>query len=205
MAAEQVIYNSLNMNNIINNILQIDTDLFLMLNGAHNQVSDLFAVAFSNRFFWIPFYAFLIWKLYEQFKSKVYVPIISCVLLIVCTDQSSRLIKNSIERLRPCHNNTIKNLVHLYNNDCGGSYGFVSSHAANCAGIATLIILIFGYKNKAIFWSVIVYTFLVSYSRIMLGRHYPLDIIGGWLVGVICGCIIYQLHRFWIKKLNILS
>jgi undecaprenyl-diphosphatase len=202
MGAEQVIYNSLNMNNIINNILQIDTDLFLMLNGMHNDASDLFAVACSNRFFWIPFYAFLIWKLYQQFKSKVYVTIISCVLLVVCTDQSSRLIKNAIKRLRPCHNNTIQNMVHLYNNDCGGSYGFVSSHAANCAGIATFIILIFGYKNKAIFWSVILYTLLVSYSRIMLGRHYPLDIIGGWLVGILSGLIILQIHKLWMRKLN---
>jgi undecaprenyl-diphosphatase len=193
------------MNNIINKLQKIDTDLFLMLNGMHNDASDLFAVAFSNRFFWFPFYFFLLWKLYQQFKSEVYVTIISCVLLIVCSDQSSRLIKNSVERLRPCHNSAIQNLVHLYNNDCGGSFGFVSSHAANSAAIATFIILIFGYKNKTIFWSVILYTLLVSYSRIMLGRHYPLDIIGGWLVGILFGLIILQIHKLWMSKLNALK
>jgi len=39
----------------------------------------------------------------------------------------------------------------------------------------------------------------------MLGRHYPLDIIGGWLVGILFGLIILQIHKLWMSKLNALK
>jgi undecaprenyl-diphosphatase len=170
-----------------------------MLNKHHNNCSDIFASMCSNKFFWVPLYLFLLIKLFKIFNRKIYITIICAVILVFSTDQLSRVIKNSVQRLRPCHNTSINNVVHLYNNDCGGQFGFVSSHAANCAAIAVFVILLIGKKNNLIFFSLIFYTLLVSYSRIMLGRHYPLDIVGGWIIGLLCAAICYQLHRYMQK------
>ncbi len=107
--------------------------------------------------------------------------------------------KPYFERLRPCHDPIIQHLVHVVG-DCGGQYGFVSSHAANSfallmsvylmtkkAGISTKILLPF-----LMFWAII-----VSYSRIYVGVHFPTDVVVGALVGVIIPSILFQLLTFF--------
>jgi len=45
------------------------------------------------------------------------------------------------------------------------------------------------------FWAII-----VSYSRIYLGVHYPADIIGGALLGLACGYLIWLLFQIIYQK-----
>ncbi|MBK7853968.1 MAG: phosphatase PAP2 family protein [Bacteroidetes bacterium] len=59
-------------------------------------------------------------------------------------------------------------------------------------------------KNKysKIGYLLFAYTLLVSYSRIYLGLHYPLDMMGGWVIGFILGISF----AFLIKsKINLLE
>jgi membrane-associated phospholipid phosphatase len=70
--------------------------------------------------------------------------------------------------------------------------------------LSLFIIMLFGIKNKAIMITMFIYCALVSLSRIMLGRHYPLDIAGGWLVGIVSSLFIYFLfNKLVIKKNNV--
>lgn len=101
--------------------------------------------------------------------------------MIFSSDQLSVLVKNKVQRYRPCHNTEISNQVHTING-CGGQYGFVSSHASNTFALALFLSLIVrkkGFYVLMFFWAVI-----VSYSRIYGGVHYPSDILGGAFLGL---------------------
>jgi len=92
--------------------------------------------------------------------------------------------------------------LHSYGR-CGGLYGFVSSHAANTFGMATFLTLILRKKQKGIYW-LFLYAVVVSYTRIYLGVHYPLDVFFGALVGVLSAylswAVVVLLKRKIIKK-----
>jgi undecaprenyl-diphosphatase len=120
------------------------------------------------------------------------IPAIFVVFAI--TDLASvHLFKNVFLRLRPCHEPALSGLVHLVNNRCGGSYGFVSSHAANTFGLAIMVLLLFKKLNPWIGYGMVIWAAMVSYSRIYLGVHYPGDILGGALLGSFAAWGVYQI------------
>ena len=81
----------------------------------------------------------------------------------------------------------------------GGMYGFISSHAANAFGFATLMALIF--RNKLFGWTIFFWAILTSYTRIYLGVHFITDIIPGALSGLLFGYLVYLLYHYIRPKL----
>jgi undecaprenyl-diphosphatase len=127
---------------------------------------------------------------WRRFKRKGIILILGMFITFGLTDSiSSRILKPMTKRLRPCHEEVFKDQVHLAGQKCwGGKYGFVSSHAANTFGLATLFLFIF---KSRVYLGLLAYATLVSYSRIYLAKHYPLDIFFGALLGIIVGYSIY--------------
>lgn len=182
----------------LNTIKSLDTELLLFVNGLHNSFFDELMYAFSQIFVWIPFYVSALYLIIISHKKMdaVWV-ILSFVLCIVIADQvSSGIIKEAVQRLRPSRNPALEGMIHIVNGYTGGKYGFVSSHAANSFGFALLSSLVF--KQKTYMTFVFIWAVIVSYSRIYLGVHYPFDILGGMLVGVMAALIAY----FALKKLK---
>ena len=172
---------------------QLDTDLFLFLNGLHSAFWDKVMFFVSGRIEWIPLYLILAaWVIYK-FRWRAIAVIVFVTLLIIASDQTSvHLFKELIRRLRPCKNDDIQAFVHLVNNHCGGKYGFVSSHAANTFALATFLSFVF--KNKIFSCFIFFWAAVVSYSRIYLGVHYPGDVLGGLLLGIGLGLLFYWLY-----------
>ena len=73
----------------------------------------------------------------------------------------------------------------------GGS--FPSNHAFNHFAIGIFLFLYFSKRNRIIAWLFILWAISVSVSRIYLGLHFPLDILGGGLMGGISGWIFYSI------------
>ncbi len=61
--------------------------------------------------------------------------------------------------------------------------GFPSGAAQTSLLLGCL--LIHAWKHKAAKWIAIPYVLLMSFSRLYLGVHYPTDILGGWVVGMV--------------------
>ena len=173
----------------------IDVRLFLWINGMHNAFLDHIMIWVSEPLYWLPLYLIITYILIKKYRLQsigIFVAVALCVLI---SDQTaSHLLKPLVHRLRPSHCLTLAHIIHLPNG-CGGTYGFVSSHAANCFSLTTLFYLIF---NKSLNWlkyTLVCVSVIVSYSRVYLGVHYPADVIAAALLGIIVGYIVSILYK----------
>ncbi len=178
---------------------QLDKTIFLFLNSLNSPFMDRVMWAVSGKLTWLPLYVFILVLIGIKYKKKVLIIIPLIALAITITDQVSvHAFKEVFERLRPCHEPALQGMVHLVNEKCGGQYGFVSSHAANSFAAAMLSLLLISKRWFTIL--VIVWATLVGYSRIYLGVHYPGDVIGGAVIGIITGWMIYLLYKWLDEK-----
>ena len=77
-------------------------------------------------------------------------------------------------------------------------FGFPSGHAQSSALVWFSIAF---WIRKRIFWIIaFLITFLVGFSRIYLGVHFPHDVAGGWLAG---GLIFYLYHFILIPRAEV--
>ena len=177
-------------------LLELDKKAFLFLNGFNSHMWDNIMYWCSGALSWIPLYIFflIIIVFWERPYKFIFTLLFVGIAVLLC-DQTSVLIKNLVERPRPTHDPLIADLVHVVKNYRGGQYGFISSHAANCFGVASFLTCWFNCRKWGIFlfsWAAI-----VAYSRIYLGVHYPLDIICGALLGILIGRQCH-INKLWV-------
>ena len=176
---------------------QIDTSIFLYLNGLRSPFLDFVMWWASNKFIWIPLYAGLLWLLIRQNGGRVWLLLMMIVLLVLISDQSANLAKFAFERFRPSNEPLLHGLVHTLRNYSGGDYGFYSGHASSSFAVAVFVISLAGRRYKWLIPLMLFYAIVVSYSRIYLGVHYPGDILIGAIAGSIYGFAISRLYLFF--------
>ena len=182
-----------------NTLVQADKAATLYVNSLHTPWSDAIWVFFSNKWVWVALYALVLYFLFRRLGwKKALVAVAAIALTIVCCDQGANLFKNWICRLRPSHDAwMLSNGLHLPG-DAGGLYGFFSGHAANSFGFAAASLGIFRsdarHSYKAYGWAIFIWAFLVSLSRIFLGRHFFGDILVGAAVGMLIGWLFALLY-----------
>ena len=175
----------------------IDTDALLAVNGLHDMFQDAFWWMVSAKWSSALLLLALVWILLHQNRRHALLMLVMLAFTVLVADQvSSGLIKHLVERLRPTHDPSLDNMVHVINGYRGGMYGFVSSHAANFFAVATL--LSFAMRHRLVTCSLFTWALLQCYSRVYLGVHYPGDIMGGIVVGVLAGWLLWCLMR-WIQ------
>ena len=182
---------------MIEEILKLDSKLFLYLNNLGTSKFDIFWISLSKIEANILMYLFLILLFFyiQKIRPKLnYIFYLSfvIVLMIAITDQGANIFKDSFQRLRPCYNESIIDSLRLVKENCGGKYGFFSAHASNSFSLAIFFGLLFINRIRYIIMITIVYASLISYSRIYLGVHYPIDIFFGGFFGIFVGFVMYS-------------
>jgi undecaprenyl-diphosphatase len=195
------IYNLLKM---IQSIKFAEYEWFLWLNDFHSPMLDVVMYWITFRFTWIPLYIYVIYYIFVKIKGQPWQNLLFILVSVGLADRiTSGFMKPYFARLRPCHDPIINHLVHVVGN-CGGQYGFVSSHATNCFALAVSFILILKKNNiKANFLSnfLFIWAIIVSYSRIYVGVHFPSDIIIGGFVGALLPFILLPFITFIQHKI----
>ena len=178
-------------------ILKLDSKLFLFLNNLGTTKFDVFWLSLSKIEANILMYLFLIFLFFyiQNFRPKflnILYLLLVIALMITITDQGANYFKDSFQRLRPCYNESLMDSLRLVKENCGGKYGFFSAHASNSFSLATFFGLLFKNKIRYMFIITMAYASLFSYSRIYLGVHFPIDIIVGGSFGITVGLITYS-------------
>lgn len=186
-------------------IEQLDQELLVKINSWHSPFFDEWMWQISHQWMWMPLYVFFIYVIFKKFKLASAVMILVGVgLCFLLADRISVMVfKEVILRYRPTHHLEIGPHLHLYEKSNGefyrgGQYGFVSSHAANFFALSTYLFLLLKKQSK--WWGLLfIWAILIGYSRMYLGVHYPLDVIGGALLGIFIGWLVFKLLTKFAK------
>ncbi len=171
-----------------------DTAAFMFLNETLNVPQLNYAFAFisvyGREFFWIPVVALLLLfgKTKEQ-KAAVLLAVAFVVVIIV-----GLLLKEAYYRPRPFL--TVPSTILLVTPDMDSS--FPSGHAmiVMAGAIVSLLML-----RKRYSIPLLVEAIVVCYSRIYVGMHYPLDVVGGALLGAgIAFLVVYVMKSQKLEK-----
>ena len=194
---------------MIDKILKFDSDLFLFLNGLGESSFDIFWISLSEPEFNVIVYLTALIIYIRSKKNKVNHNLVylitiffSIIILIIIADQSSNFSKDFFQRLRPCYNEVIMDSVRLVKDSCGGKYSFFSAHASNSFSLAVFFGLLFRRDSRLLLYFFTFIALLISYSRIYLGVHYPIDILVGGFLGVLNGFIIYKAFLYSLNSFN---
>jgi membrane-associated phospholipid phosphatase len=182
----------------MNTLVNIDQHLFFFINN-DCQIDALNKLMpyWRSMYLWIPIYVFFIAFIAEKFGKKGWIYLLFLGLTIGVSDTiSSKIIKKSVARYRPCNDENFKTQVKLLVN-CGSGYSFTSSHASNHFAIATFVILTFVGRRKWLKWALLTWAFTISLGQVYVGVHYPLDVIGGGILGSLIG---WGMSYFYNKR-----
>lgn len=186
------------------NVHELDQQITLAINSWNSSITDIIWMFFSNKYVWIPMYAAIVaFIIYRLGWKKGLIIVCGALLTFGFCDQFSNLIKDSVARIRPLHDEfMIASGIHVL--EQGGGFSFFSAHAANAFGLAsaTYFGLLQDKRHKYTVYGTLMFVWaaLVAISRVFVGRHYLGDILAGTLIGLVAGYAFAQLMTWICRK-----
>jgi membrane-associated phospholipid phosphatase len=180
-------------------LLRLDRELFILINSKWtNTLFDALMPFLRNPINWVPLYLFILVFVSLNFKVKGVWWIVFFLITVALTDMiGTNVFKYNFLRTRPCNNPDLIEQLRLLVR-CPSGYGFTSNHAANHFGMATFIFLTLKPLFKNWMWLAFLWAGAISYAQIYVGVHYPADVAGGAILGIIFGTITaYQFKRYF--------
>jgi membrane-associated phospholipid phosphatase len=142
-----------------------------------------------NPYFWAPLYLFLLFYTLINYKLKgLYWSVFYVITFGIADYFSASIIKPWVARVRPCNDplfaDIVRDLVH-----CGSGFSFPSTHATNHFAMAIFIALTIGRKKPLVWIACLIWAASIAYAQVYVGVHYPVDVMGGAIIGIIIGII----------------
>jgi membrane-associated phospholipid phosphatase len=174
-----------------------DKWLFIKLNSQWtNPFFDSVLPFFRNSVFWAPLYIFIAAFIAFNFGKKGLWWSLIFISTVAITDLiGAQILKTALRRPRPCQDAEFMIYVRLLLKQCSGSYSFVSNHAANHFGMATFAFLTFRGIFKKWMYLAYLWAVFIAYAQVYVGVHYPLDVIGGGILGILVGTLTAQIFQ----------
>ena len=201
-----------------------DHQLFLDLNLDGGPCMDRLMLTVSGTAMWLPLYALILWLVWRRSGWRgVIVFTVLMIAAPALADMVSGMFKSNgvlggllpgfEPRWRPMFTPSLEGLeiapdslralrmagtpgdwtVHVPVEAVSGRYGTVSAHAAT---IVALTVLSAAAIRRQWFTALMLFcTVLICYSRIYLGKHFPMDLVWGTLVGAALGWAAYLAYR----------
>lgn len=180
-------------------ILELERNIFLWINGTHTPFLDMLLWPFSGVLIWSPVLLVPLYLLWKHKKAAIPEVVSLVLVVIVCSLVSNNVFKPVFCRFRPTAHPLFMDVVTLLNEyKAGGLYGFISGHTTNAFGFAMLSSLLI--KNKVYTSLIFLWAVLMGYSRIYLGAHFISDVIGGLIIGILLGGGVYYVYKYMSKR-----
>lgn len=169
-------------------VLQMDRSLFYYINNRwSNDVFDALMPFIRNQYFWVPLYLFLLVFVFVNFRTKAWWWLLFFLASFALTDLiSAQVVKALVERPRPCVDIVASQSVRMLI-PCSYSYSFVSSHATNHFGMAMFMFMTMKHFAKPWVWLAFAWAAIISFAQVYVGAHFPFDVLGGSVLGLLIG------------------
>ncbi len=167
---------------MLDRLLELDLSLFYLINhGLKSPLLDKVMPYFSDfGFFILPLVIFGVFALYKWRLKALWIMLIVGAAVGLADTISFYGLKSTIARPRPYH--ILENVNVLKQWGYSSSFSFPSSHSANIFAIAAVL----GWFYPKTTFILIPTAIMVALSRVYGGVHYPLDTLGGALLGMVC-------------------
>jgi undecaprenyl-diphosphatase len=179
-------------------LIDLDHKVFIFLNGLGSETFDGLWLIITKQLYWSPLFLLIFYLLQKKLGWKKFgYYILFTAVLILISDQTANLFKNSFQRLRPCNLEELKDIIRIVKTS--SSFSFYSGHATNsmASTVFAFMILKQYYKHSYLLF---LFPLIFAFSRIYLGLHFPSDILTGYLFGATFGFICYKLYQKYILK-----
>jgi undecaprenyl-diphosphatase len=180
-------------------LIHLDKKLFIFLNNLGSKPFDEIWLLVTKQLNWLPFFLILLFILYKKLGTKkLGIAILIVAALITFTNEITDVIKFSVQRIRPCNDDTLAGLIRVVKDS--DTFSYFSGHASNSTAAMMFVFLILR-KHYKYSYLLFLYPLIFAYSRIYLGLHFPLDIISGYVFGGCTGFLFYFLFEKISSKL----
>lgn len=177
-------------------VLRFDIRLFAYMNGRwHTAWLDMLMPLVRNPYFWTPLYFFLLVFMILNFRWKGWWWVLFFLAAFGIGDHlAASVVKPWIHRLRPCNDPVVAPYVRMLVR-CGSGFSFPSNHAVNHFAMATFMYVTMRKAFARWIGIVFLWAFIVAYAQVYVGVHYPVDITGGALLGILIGLVLAWIYN----------